>query len=409
LKSEGQTVRVIAFLVVLTLCLTLIGCKSSGAKTAQNQQGGGAAGGLTSQPTDTPRPTPTATPPANVGGIIAGQVVDNFNRTPPAEILIALPSEGQGAPVYRSVPTDEQGYFTIVGVKAGQQYQLIARSRDGKQAGTLAVSPPNARVIIRVSEETPAPAVPGGFAPAPKPKGVEILEPIGESTPKTTPIQDVKPDHIVEGDPPRKDVRIDIPGIKPKPPPPPPPPSTSSNPRPAFGMTAVEPLTAGPSAVPSCLKTGDQLTNFALAGLDGRPWEYKRDRVGKLVLLDFWKTTCPPCRASIQNHLLPLTDRYGRLGLEVIGIAYEDASVYPTFADQQQAVTNTAARLHINYRILMGSGWETCPVRKQFAVGPLPTLVLINDDGKIVWRSEGLSEVQYESLKVVIKKELGIR
>jgi thiol-disulfide isomerase/thioredoxin len=401
-------VRGIAFLTVLTLCLTLSGCKSSGAKTAQNQQGSGVPGSVTSRPTDTPATTPTATPAANVGGIIAGQVVDNFNRTPPADILIALPSEGQGAPVYRSVQTDEQGYFTIVGVKPGQQYQLIARSRDGKQAGTLAVSPPNARVIIRVSEETPAPAVPGGFTPAPKqPKGVEILEPIGESTPKTSPIQDVKPDHIVGGDPPRKDSTIKIPGIAPKPPPSAPP--TSSISRPQLELGAVEPLTPGPSAVPSCFKSGDQLTNFALAGLDGKPWEYKRDRVGKLVLLDFWKTTCPPCRASIQNHLIPLTDRYGRLGLEVIGIAYEDASVYPTFADQQQAVTNTAARLRINYRILMGSGWETCPVRKQFAVGPLPTLVLINDEGKIIWRSEGLSEVQYESLKVVIKKELGIR
>jgi thiol-disulfide isomerase/thioredoxin len=408
-------VRVIAFLIVLTLCLTLIGCKSSGAKDAQNQQGGGAAGGLTPRPTETPI-TPPA-PAANVGGIIAGQVVDNFNRTPAAEILIALPSEGQGAPVYRSVPTDEQGYFTIVGVKPGQQYQLIARSRDGKQAGTLAVSPPNARVIIRVSEETPAPAMPNGFNPAPKPVDptgpttpkVQIGDPYSEANPGTGPGSGIKPqpEHIAR-DPRRPDPPIMEIRVGPKPPPQPKPP-TSSIPGPTPGPTLIEPLSAGPAAVPSCLKTSDQLTNFALAGLDGRPWEYKRDRVGKVVLLDFWKTTCPPCRASIQNHLIPLTALYGRLGLEVIGIAYEDASVYPTFADQQQAVTNVAARLHINYRILMGSGWESCPVRKQFAVGPLPTLVLINDEGKIIWRSEGLSEVQYESLKVVIKKELGIR
>ncbi len=268
-----------------------------------------------------------------------------------------MPSEGQGAPVYRSVQTDEQGYFTIVGVKPGQQYQLIARSRDGKQAGTLAVSPPNARVIIRVSEETAAPAMPGGFTPAPKPKGVEIGEPYSDTIPKSGPGPEVKPENIAR-DPRRTDpVPIYIPGGPPKPPPPKPP-TAGAIPAPTSGPTLIEPLSAGPAAVPSCLKTGDQLTNFALAGLDGRPWEYKRDRVGKVVLLDFWKTTCPPCRASIQNHLIPLADRYGRLGLEVIGIAYEDASVYPTFDDQQQAVLNIASRLHINYRVLMGSGWD---------------------------------------------------
>ncbi len=406
--------RVIALLTVLTLCLTLSGCKSSGAKTAQNQQGG-ASGTITSPPSER-TPPPTVTPTANVGGIIAGQVVDNFNRTPPAEILIALPSEGQGAPVYRSVPTDEQGYFTIVGVKPGQQYQLIARSRDGKQAGTLAVSPPNARVIIRVSEETPAPAMPGGFSPAPKPVDVtpspapskpkvQIGDPYSDSTPRGGPGPDVKPEHIAGGDP-RRPMTIEIRG--PKPPPQPTPP-TNTIPAPPPGPSLIEPLSAGAAAVPSCVKSADHLTNFALAGLDGRPWEYKRDRVGKLVLLDFWKTTCPPCRATIQNHLIPLADRYGRLGLEVIGIDYEDASVYQTFQDQQQAVASFAGRYRINYRILMGSGWETCPVRKQFAVGPLPTLVLINEQGQIIWRSEGLSDVQYESLKVIIKKELGIR
>jgi hypothetical protein len=36
--------------------------------------------------------------------------------------------------------------------------------------------------------------------------------------------------------------------------------------------------------------------------------------------------------------------------------------------------------------------------------------VLLNDKGQIVWRKEGMpSEPEFEQLKVIIRKELGIR
>ena len=44
--------------------------------------------------------------------------------------------------------------------------------------------------------------------------------------------------------------------------------------------------------------------------VNGRPWQLRRDRKGRLVLLDFWHTECGPCRAAIR-HLNWLQRQYG--------------------------------------------------------------------------------------------------
>src|SRR5262249_33845050 len=79
--------------------------------------------------------------------------------------------------------------------------------------------------------------------------------------------------------------------------------------------------TPGPARIPSCVLTGSTLYNFALYDLNGQPWEFRHHQ-GRLVLLDFWGTWCPHCLVSIKD-LNYLQDRYGRYGLEVIGIDYE--------------------------------------------------------------------------------------
>jgi len=158
----------------------------------------------------------------------------------------------------------------------------------------------------------------------------------------------------------------------------------------------------------SCDLRGKQLSNFTLAGLDGQPWEYKRSRLPgtRLMLLDFWGSWCVPCRLTIKQHLNDLNEVYGRLGLEVVGIAYEQE---PTYAAQVRTVETSVHDLGIKYRILMGYG-NNCPVRRDFAVNAFPTLVLINDKGQIIWRKDGMPTApEIEYLKAEIRKELGIR
>ena len=147
---------------------------------------------------------------------------------------------------------------------------------------------------------------------------------------------------------------------------------------------------------------GNRLDDFALTGLDGKTWQFRRDPPRKLVLLDFWKSNCAPCLAAIK-HLRGLQERYGHDGLEVVGVAYEDPA--PP-AEQIVSVRRARLRQDINYTILLGADSQAgpCPVRSQFMVDSFPRLVLIDETGDILWRSsaEGLSDQAHKELEMEI-------
>src|SRR5262249_10432519 len=100
-------------------------------------------------------------PPQGVNGIIAGQVIDSFNRKPPPTVIQVVSLDAKdpsAAPItvkLDPVNADANGYFTIQNLQAGPQYQLIARAEDGthKLAGVTWATPPNPRVTIRISED----------------------------------------------------------------------------------------------------------------------------------------------------------------------------------------------------------------------------------------------------------------
>ena len=52
--------------------------------------------------------------------------------------------------------------------------------------------------------------------------------------------------------------------------------------------------------------------------LDGRRVKMQ-DYAGRVVVLDFWATYCPPCREEIP-HLIDLQRRYGAQGLDIVGL-----------------------------------------------------------------------------------------
>jgi thiol-disulfide isomerase/thioredoxin len=167
----------------------------------------------------------------------------------------------------------------------------------------------------------------------------------------------------------------------------------------AAAATAPVPATQ----VPSCVLTGKQLHNFALLGLDAKPWEY-RNHKGRVVLLVFWETTCLPCRAAIP-YLKIFQNVYGPKGLEVIAVAYEDGPLQ----EQLRKVDTVRDRLSLNYRLLLGGDVATCPVRAQFGVSAFPTLVLVDEHNQIIWRQQGLEVNKLQELEMLLKLQLGIR
>jgi thiol-disulfide isomerase/thioredoxin len=157
--------------------------------------------------------------------------------------------------------------------------------------------------------------------------------------------------------------------------------------------------------VPSCQLVGRRLINLALYDQNGDVWEYRKSRAGKgrpgrLLLIDFWQSHCGPCLEAMHG-IVELNQQYGPFGLDVIGIAYESG----TREEALSQILSIRGRYGIRYPTLLGNG-RSCPVRNQFDIQAFPTLVLIDQNGDIVLRKEGLSKRDYEELRVEIYKRL---
>jgi peroxiredoxin len=160
-----------------------------------------------------------------------------------------------------------------------------------------------------------------------------------------------------------------------------------------------------PLVVPSCVRSGQTVEDFALLDFNGNVWELSKNRGSdtKLVLLDFWFTSCGPCCAALRS-LVELDRKYRPYGLKIVGIAHEKGS----FLEKQDAVRPLRSRYGINYTLLF-SGGDTCPVIRQMEVRQYPTVFLLDGNGKIVWQATGMGENTKYSLEMEIRRRLGIR
>jgi len=115
---------------------------------------------------------------------------------------------------------------------------------------------------------------------------------------------------------------------------------------------------------------------FTVRDLDGRELSSASWR-GKVVILNFWATWCPPCRAEIPD-LVALQDKY-RDRLVVIGISEDEAP--------PEAVKQFAALHNVNYPIVM----TTPELGKLFpGVTALPTSFILDRESRIVQKHVGM-------------------
>ena len=112
--------------------------------------------------------------------------------------------------------------------------------------------------------------------------------------------------------------------------------------------------------------------NFTLTDLSGKSWTL-RDLRGKVVMLNFWATWCPPCRKEMPD-LEALHVRFAPQGLVVLGISDEDAGKVKPFIEQQK----------ISYPVLLDPGRK---VTELFQIDGIPKTFIYDREGKIVAQS----------------------
>ena len=132
---------------------------------------------------------------------------------------------------------------------------------------------------------------------------------------------------------------------------------------------------------------------FTLRDVNGRTVRLS-DYRGKVVLINFWATWCPPCRVEVPD-LVKLQAEHGKQGLQIIGITYPP--------EKKARVRKFARSQKVNYPIVLG----TRELKSRFSSDEtLPITVVIDRDGKVSEIISGILLPQEfdEKIKPLLKK-----
>ena len=117
--------------------------------------------------------------------------------------------------------------------------------------------------------------------------------------------------------------------------------------------------------------------DFSLESLEGKTMRLSDFR-GKAVLLNFWATWCGPCKIEMP-WFVELQQKYGSQGLQVVGVAMDDAS--------KEDIAKFAQGMGVNYPVLIG---KEAVGDSYGGIPALPETFFIGRDGKVVDKILGL-------------------
>ena len=149
-------------------------------------------------------------------------------------------------------------------------------------------------------------------------------------------------------------------------------------------------------AQPACaaVAPGQQAPAFELPGTAGavRLDQYQ----GKLVYLDFWASWCGPCRHSFP-WMNEMQAKYGPQGLQVVGINVDAKS-----DDARTFLATTPARFVVAFD-------PAGAAPRQYGLKGMPSSVLIDPDGKVLFEHSGFREADRAELESRIRAALGAK
>ncbi|MEA2238791.1 MAG: hypothetical protein QOC81_3515 [Thermoanaerobaculia bacterium] len=163
--------------------------------------------------------------------------------------------------------------------------------------------------------------------------------------------------------------------------------NSSSKPKPQASSTASEPESARTDV-------GDPMPAYSATFLDGKPLSLANEK-GNVVFLNVWATWCGPCRFETPE-LQALQNQYAASGLKVIGVSVDEGD--------NEAVKTFVAEQKITYPIAVDPEGRIATLVQTTV---LPTSLLIDRNGKIVWRQIGAVMPNDAKLKAAVEKAVG--
>lgn len=135
--------------------------------------------------------------------------------------------------------------------------------------------------------------------------------------------------------------------------------------------------------------------DFTLPALDGTT-VHLSDYKGKVVLIDFWSTTCDPCLAAMP-HLVDLYKKQKDNGFVVLAISLDGP-------ESRAAVSSVVHDKEMIFPVLLDE--ETSVVAQYNPKREMPYSVLIGKDGSVAWKRAGYQPGSEATLTAEVEKAI---
>jgi peroxiredoxin len=157
----------------------------------------------------------------------------------------------------------------------------------------------------------------------------------------------------------------------------------------ALGVEWISMKTLACLALLLALGTGTLLADAADPGTPAPAWQLQdlngktvqlSDFKGKVVILDFWTTWCPPCRAELPD-FVALQKQYADKGVVIVGVSLDQGG---------PGVVSSFVKSHgIDYRIVIGNDNVATAYGN---IQAIPTTFVIDRKGVIAAKHEGQTD-----------------
>jgi len=163
----------------------------------------------------------------------------------------------------------------------------------------------------------------------------------------------------------------------------------------AKGKAAIQTQTTPTATAPAAqtAEVGQAMPAYTTDFLDGKKFDIAAER-GNVVFLNLWATWCGPCRYEIPE-LQAMHQKYASRGFKVVGISLDDTGV--------DGVKQFVSQHSMTYPIAYDPDGKIATI---FQSSVLPTSVIVDRSGQIVWKKFGAVSSEDPTLKDALTKAL---